>query len=86
MEKRSVKGCWHGEITYVSNCLFCVGENCLRTCLLRTRIRCASRRYCMLPSRQVLEAVRKLGLEGIVSKRIDSIYEPGERAHLGERR
>ena len=32
------------------------------------------------PSGQVLEAVRKLGLEGIVGKRIDSIYEAGERS------
>jgi bifunctional non-homologous end joining protein LigD len=31
------------------------------------------------PSGQVLEAVRKLGLEGVVGKRIGSIYEPGER-------
>ena len=29
---------------------------------------------------QVLKAVRKLGLEGVVAKRIDSIYEPGERS------
>ena len=29
---------------------------------------------------RVLEAVRKLGLEGVVGKRIDSIYEPGERS------
>ena len=32
------------------------------------------------PSGQVLEAVRRLGLEGVVGKRIDSIYEPGERS------
>jgi bifunctional non-homologous end joining protein LigD len=32
------------------------------------------------PSGQVLEAVRKLGLEGVVGKRIDSAYEPGERS------
>jgi bifunctional non-homologous end joining protein LigD len=32
------------------------------------------------PSGQVLEAVRKLGLERVVGKRIGSIYEPGERA------
>jgi ATP-dependent DNA ligase len=32
------------------------------------------------PSRQVLEAVRRLGLEGVVGKRIDSTYEPGERS------
>ena len=32
------------------------------------------------PSGQVLEAVRKLGLEGVVVKRIDSAYEPGERS------
>ena len=32
------------------------------------------------PSGEVLEAVRKLGLEGVVGKRIDSIYEPGERS------
>jgi bifunctional non-homologous end joining protein LigD len=32
------------------------------------------------PSAQVLEVVRKLGLEGIVGKRIDSVYEPGERS------
>jgi bifunctional non-homologous end joining protein LigD len=31
-------------------------------------------------SGQVLEAVRKLGLEGVVGKRIDSIREPGERS------
>jgi hypothetical protein len=29
---------------------------------------------------EVLEAVRKLGLEGVVGKRLDSIYEPGERS------
>jgi bifunctional non-homologous end joining protein LigD len=28
----------------------------------------------------VLEAVRKLDLEGVVGKRIDSTYEPGERS------
>jgi ATP-dependent DNA ligase len=32
------------------------------------------------PSGQALEAVRKLGLEGVVGKRIDSAYEPGERS------
>jgi ATP-dependent DNA ligase len=32
------------------------------------------------PSGQALEAVRKLGLEGVVGKRIDSTYEPGERS------
>jgi bifunctional non-homologous end joining protein LigD len=32
------------------------------------------------PSGQVLEAVRKLGLEGVVGKRTDSAYEPGERS------
>jgi bifunctional non-homologous end joining protein LigD len=32
------------------------------------------------PSGQVLEAVRKLGLEGVVGKRINSAYEPGERS------
>ena len=32
------------------------------------------------PSDQILEAVRKLGLEGVVGKRIDSLYEPGERS------
>ena len=32
------------------------------------------------PSDQVLEVVRKLGLEGVVGKRIGSIYEPGERS------
>ena len=32
------------------------------------------------PSGQVVEAVCKLGLEGVVGKRIDSIYEPGERS------
>jgi ATP-dependent DNA ligase len=37
-------------------------------------------RCCRAPSGQVLEAVRKLGLEGIVGKRTDSIYEPGERS------
>jgi ATP-dependent DNA ligase len=30
------------------------------------------------PSGQVFEAVRKLGLEGVVGKRIASIYESGE--------
>ena len=32
------------------------------------------------PSGQVLEAVRKLGLEGTVGKRIGTTYEPGERS------
>jgi bifunctional non-homologous end joining protein LigD len=32
------------------------------------------------PSGHVLEAVRKLGLEGVVGKRLGSIYEPGERS------
>ena len=32
------------------------------------------------PSEQVLDAVKKLGLEDVVRKRIDSIYEPGERS------
>jgi ATP-dependent DNA ligase len=32
------------------------------------------------PVGQILETVRKLGLEGIVGKRIDSAYEPGERS------
>jgi bifunctional non-homologous end joining protein LigD len=32
------------------------------------------------PSGQVLEAVRKLGLEGVVGKRTDYAYEPGERS------
>ena len=32
------------------------------------------------PSRQVLESVRKLGLEGVVGKRIGSAYEPGKRS------
>jgi bifunctional non-homologous end joining protein LigD len=32
------------------------------------------------PAGQVLEAVRKLGLEGVVGKRAGSIYEPGERS------
>ena len=32
------------------------------------------------PSGQVLEAVRKLGLECVVGKRIDSVYEAGERS------
>jgi bifunctional non-homologous end joining protein LigD len=31
------------------------------------------------PSGEVLEAVRKLGLEGVVGKLIDRWYEPGER-------
>jgi bifunctional non-homologous end joining protein LigD len=32
------------------------------------------------PAGQILEAVRKLRLEGVVGKRIDSTYEPGERS------
>jgi bifunctional non-homologous end joining protein LigD len=28
----------------------------------------------------VLEAVRKLGLEGVIGKRFGSVYEPGERS------
>ena len=32
------------------------------------------------PSDQILEAVRKHGLEGVVGKRTDSHYEPGERS------
>jgi bifunctional non-homologous end joining protein LigD len=32
------------------------------------------------PAEEVLEAARKLGLEGVVGKRIGSTYEPGERS------
>ena len=32
------------------------------------------------PSGEVLEAVRRLGLEGVVGKRIGSVYEAGERS------
>jgi hypothetical protein len=32
------------------------------------------------PAGQVLDAVQKLGLEGVVGKRAGSIYEPGERS------
>jgi ATP-dependent DNA ligase len=32
------------------------------------------------PAGQILEAVRNLGLEGVVGKQSDSIYEPGERS------
>jgi bifunctional non-homologous end joining protein LigD len=32
------------------------------------------------PSGEVLEAVRRLGLEGVVGKRIDSVYEPGKQS------
>ena len=32
------------------------------------------------PSGQILEAMHKLGLEGVVGKRIGSIYEPGKRS------
>jgi bifunctional non-homologous end joining protein LigD len=46
----------------------------------RYRIRYACLHCCRLQaSGEVLEAVRKLGLEGVVGKWIDSRYEPGER-------
>jgi len=32
------------------------------------------------PSGYIIEAVRQLGLEGVVAKRTDSVYEPGERS------
>ena len=32
------------------------------------------------PSGQIIQAIRQLGLEGVVGKRIGSIYEPGERS------
>ena len=32
------------------------------------------------PSGQIVQAIRQLGLEGVIGKRIDSIYEPGERS------
>ena len=32
------------------------------------------------PAGQILDAVRKLGLEGVVGKRIDSVYESGKRS------
>ncbi|MGA9577214.1 MAG: hypothetical protein WBV90_06310 [Terrimicrobiaceae bacterium] len=32
------------------------------------------------PSDQILEAMRRLGLESVVGKRIDSLYERGERS------
>ena len=44
------------------------------------KTRCACRRCCGRHAGEVLEAVRKLGLEGVVGKRIGSTYEPGERS------
>jgi bifunctional non-homologous end joining protein LigD len=32
------------------------------------------------PSGQIIQAIRQLGLEGVIGKRIDSIYESGERS------
>jgi bifunctional non-homologous end joining protein LigD len=32
------------------------------------------------PSGQIIQAIRQLGLEGVVGKRIGSVYEPGERS------
>ena len=32
------------------------------------------------PAGHILEAVQKLGLEGVVGKRTGSLYEPGERS------
>jgi bifunctional non-homologous end joining protein LigD len=32
------------------------------------------------PSGQIVQAIRQLGLEGVVGKRIDSVYESGERS------
>lgn len=31
------------------------------------------------PVEQIVEAVQKLGLEGVIGKRVNSVYEPGER-------
>ena len=67
----------------LSNCLFCVVANCLRVCLPRLRIRSACRRCCRRQLEKILEAVRKLGLEGVVGKRLDSRYAPGERSGPG---
>jgi bifunctional non-homologous end joining protein LigD len=32
------------------------------------------------PSGEIVQAIRQLGLEGVIGKRIDSFYEPGERS------
>ena len=32
------------------------------------------------PSGEIIQAIRQLGLEGVIGKRIDSIYESGERS------
>ena len=32
------------------------------------------------PSGQIIEAIRQLGLEGVIGKRTNSVYEPGERS------
>ena len=61
------------------NLPFPAGAGCSKTCLPRQRIRCACL-HCCRHHQEILKAVRKLGLEGIVGKRIDSIYEPGERS------
>jgi ATP-dependent DNA ligase len=53
---------------------------CCTASLPRQRIRYASRRYYKRHPAKFLMQWRKLGLEGVVGKRIGSIYEPGERS------
>jgi bifunctional non-homologous end joining protein LigD len=51
----------------------------LEGCLPHPRIRCACRRCCKRHRVRFSMWCANSGLEGVVGKRIDSIYEPGER-------
>ena len=65
--------------SYWSTCPLNAAANCWGACLPpKDPLRLSPQ--LLAPSGQVLEAVRKLGLEGVVGKRIGSTYEPGERS------
>ena len=57
-----------------------LGANCLQDLFSAPKDPLRLSPLLQAPSEQILEAVRKLGLEGVVGKRTDSGYEPGERS------
>src|SRR5262245_51055366 len=66
--------------SYLSNCLFRADVSCWKACLTAPKDPLRLSPLLQAPSGEVLEAVRMLGLEGVVGKRIDSVYESGERS------
>ena len=66
-------------VSLCSRFLWNAAGRCLLLCSAQPRIPCGFAQL-QAPSGEIIQAIRQLGLEGVIGKRIDSIYESGERS------